>query len=134
MGVVNLQDIKPYFDILIHNQDDFQNIQQYLNEFEYEEIEAYPIKEFHLEKKKFIRLYFDNHHKRKQVLEEISKYCSTYSNDLTNHYRKVAHEYKLNLNNWNVIDEYYTKDGINFYLSINDFDEEQPLFINDLYY
>src|SRR6185369_3870759 len=62
----------------------------------------------------------------------------TYSNDLSNHYRKVAREYKLNFNDWNVIENYTTNDKINFYLSVNDFihiddyDQQQPEFVNSL--
>src|SRR6266480_4518531 len=136
--IINLQDIKVYFDILIENQDDIEDIEQYSSKSE--EIEAYPIKGFHSEKKKFIRLYFDNHHERKKMLEDASKYYKTFSNDTSNHYRKVLREYKLDLNNWNIIENYTTRDKINFYLSVSDFkslnnndnNNQQPEFINNL--
>jgi DNA polymerase elongation subunit (family B) len=135
---IYLQEIRPFFDVLVENPNDIEDIKLYSSQ--YKIIEAYPIKEFQLEKKKFVRLFFNSHHERKKMIVEVSKQYTTYSNDISNHYHKVAREYKLNFNDWNIIENYTTNDKINFYLSVNDFihiddyddDQQQPEFIDSL--
>src|SRR5436190_4706639 len=108
--IVNIKNIKVFFDILIENVT-INEVIDTLNTqnipFYHEIIEKYPIKGYNETKKKFLRVYTKNNQDRKDLINSVKEKYQTYSDDLTSYYRKVARENDLHLTKWNIINSYY---------------------------
>ncbi|GES80527.1 ribonuclease H-like domain-containing protein [Rhizophagus clarus] len=80
-----------------------------------EYIKAYPIREYHAEKKPYLRIVTPNKDLRFTALDIISSYNSkvdpeckieTASDDTGTYYHKVAREYRIPLSGWGLISNY----------------------------
>ena len=109
-AAVLINNIKPYFDILINN-----NETEILNRIKLENLKIldseivnkHRFKEFNPEPLKWLRIYFNNTFTRKKCLE-LTKTCGweTASNDETCYYRKVCRNSNMSLGSWNLISNY----------------------------
>ena len=78
-------------------------------------IKAYPIRDYHAEKKPYLRITAPNKDLRFTALDIISRYNSetdqenrieTTSDDTGTYYLKVAREYKIPLSGWGLVSDY----------------------------
>lgn len=75
-------------------------------------VEAFPIRGYNVNKKPYIRVTSFTHHQRKKALELIIKSgFDTASDDLTNHFRKLAREHQIPLSDWFIIKNYKNHDS-----------------------
>jgi DNA polymerase elongation subunit (family B) len=105
--LVNIHNYEPYFDILLTNSNTSKEIYKIYNYKKSEIVKKYPIIGYSENKLNFLRLYFNNNQKRKQVINLLRQHnFITYSDDRTFHYRKVARENNIYLTMWNELTKY----------------------------
>ncbi|RIB20013.1 hypothetical protein C2G38_2035595 [Gigaspora rosea] len=109
---VDITGIKPFFDVLVPNNEPLSIFKPRLvkiiseaekigkSKFGVKDINAYPIRGYHTEKKAYICITTWNYYDRTRILKEVHKYgIETALDDITNmhYYRKIAREKKLPL-------------------------------------
>nr|CAG8506154.1 14903_t:CDS:1 [Entrophospora candida] len=103
-----------------------------INKIQIEHVKAYPIRDYHAEKKSYLRIYTTTTFQKKIALNIILKHnLETTSDDRSAYYRKAAREYKILLFGWALLTNYsYNGAHYNarsplythaFYVSINNF-------------
>lgn len=138
--LVNLHDEITYFDVYI-TQDKkeivedliLQNISKIKN---VDTIKKFKVRGYSESKKEFLRIFFNNHIDRRNILQQFIEHkIQTFSDDLYNYFRKVAAEKKLFITQWNELTNYKIRNGV-ITMSINDFklSEKQPNVDNILIY
>src|SRR5215475_3129082 len=117
-----LRNVECYFDIEINSINQLNNIKQIIKKEKIKQwitFSAYPLIGYKKEPKIFLRLFFNNLNDRSSLLKKMQDF-QTYSDDLYNHYRKVAREYELHLTSWNIIKNYEYYNNM-YYVSIDNF-------------
>ncbi|RIB21396.1 hypothetical protein C2G38_2176725 [Gigaspora rosea] len=137
-AVVSITGIQVFFNILVPedlSSDLFKTkIRAILSGitkwFRVEHIKAYPFRGYYPDKKLYLRIYTTNTKQRKFAMKAIQeKKYITASDDQSTYYRKVAHEYGIQLSGWSTLRNYKYLPGGNlgslcahtFYISIENF-------------
>lgn len=108
--IVNIVKYKPYFDVLLNddNRDhliDIYSCKKFICKSEI--VRKFLLIGYNEMKNEFLRLYFYNNRERKSTINELREQgYKTFSDDLSFHYRKVARENKFSLTSWNMILKY----------------------------
>jgi DNA polymerase elongation subunit (family B) len=106
-ALVNIHNYEPFFDILLENNNSIHEIYKIYKYKKFKIVKKYPLIGYNEEKLDFLRLYFENNQKRKQVINlMIENKFDTYSNDISFHYRKVTRENNISLASWNELRNY----------------------------
>ncbi|PKK70870.1 hypothetical protein RhiirC2_711572 [Rhizophagus irregularis] len=122
--------IKPFFDVIVPEEMSLSmfktklvkilsNILGGISKFGIKTISAFPLRGYHTEKKKYIRVKAWNHFDRYNALKAVREVgISTASDDLnpTYYYRKVACEERLPLSSWAILSNYLYTPSVNAYL------------------
>ncbi|RIA87691.1 hypothetical protein C1645_739907 [Glomus cerebriforme] len=83
-----------------------------IKSFEIEHIKAFSFRDYHTEKKPYLRIYTVNTKQRKIVMKAIQKKkYITASDDQFTYYRKVARECGILLSGWSMISKYVCESG-----------------------
>ncbi|GES84373.1 DNA polymerase family B-domain-containing protein [Rhizophagus clarus] len=135
-AVVNVMDIKPFFDVIVPEEIPLSmfktklvkilsNILGSTSKFGIETISAFPLQGYHTEKKLYIRVRTWNHWDRHKALKAVREAgINTASDDLnpTYYYRKVARKERLPLSSWATLSNYFYEyiQGSTYFFQVSD--------------
>ena len=154
-AIVNITGIKPFFDVEVPEKMSISMFKSKLvkilssilnnaSKFRVETISAFPLREYHTEKKPYIRVRIWNHYDRYNALKAVHTVgMYTTSDDLNcqYYYRKVACEERLPLSSWALLsnysyilleNSYLFQVSVNNYNSLSDTEYNNPLFSSAL--
>ena len=138
-AVVKITGIKPFFDVEVPEEMPLSTFKSRLvnilsntlkgtSKFGIENISAFPLRGYHIEKKQYIRVITWNQFDRYNALKAIREVgICTASDDLTPiyYYRKVAREKRLPLSSWAVLSNYLYENSLGstylFQVSVNNY-------------
>lgn len=116
-ATVVVNGIKPYFEVLLPNEEDasetaislFNSLKQkkYACPESYEVIKGKSFKGYHKERQTFVKFYFEKLKSRREAIKEIrAKGYETTSDDTSSYYRMVCRDYLTSFSSWVYISEY----------------------------
>jgi len=83
-----------------------------IKSFKIEHIKAFPFREYHTEKKPYLRIYMRGTGERKTAMKAVQdNNFETASDDMYSFYRKVARENEIAISGWSMLSDYFYKKG-----------------------